>query len=62
MILEFFTRRKRIKMYEQIILRLQEEIDNLRDGKTTLRLQRCELREEVAELKKTLLELKGKNK
>lgn len=62
MILEFFTRRKRIKMYEQIILRLQEEIDKLRNGKTTLRLQRCELREEVAELKKTLLELKGKNK
>ena len=56
MILEFLTCRKRIKIYEKAIVRLQGEIDTLRDGKTTLRLQRCELREEVERLKKELLE------
>lgn len=62
MILDFITFRKRRKMYEQVILSLQSEIDKLRDGKTTLRMQRYELQEEVAGLKEENKTLKRKKK
>ena len=52
--------RELIETHEQAILTLQAEIDKLRDGKTTLRLQRTELREEVERLNEEIKTLRRK--